>query len=186
MAESKNNVVTHGLSGKIDLLVFRQKNGKTLVAKAPKERTIITAAQQQVQEKFQQAVIYAKTALSDAAIKADYNQKTGNGLSAYNIAIADYFNAPNIQEIDVSVYTGQIGSKIIIKVTDDFKVSSVHVQISNSDGSLVEEGEAVQDANGISWIFTATQANASLIGDKIMITAFDMPGNDAIQEKTLS
>lgn len=40
MAESKNNIVTHGLSGKVgDLLVFSQRNGKTIVSKAPKERT---------------------------------------------------------------------------------------------------------------------------------------------------
>lgn len=186
MAESKNNVVTHGLSGKIDLLVFRQKNGKTVVSKAPKEKTSLTVGQQQVNAKFQQAVIYAKAATADAALKAAYNEKTEAGQSAFNLAIADFFNAPNIQGVDVSNYTGQVGSKILINVTDDFKVTSVHVQINNSDGSLVEEGEAVQDANGITWVFTATQANASLAGDKIVVTATDNPGNDTTAEQTLS
>ena len=34
MAESKNNIITHGLSGKIgDLIVFSQRDGKTFAAK---------------------------------------------------------------------------------------------------------------------------------------------------------
>ncbi|WP_265426533.1 hypothetical protein [Chryseobacterium sp. YIM B08800] len=38
MTESKNNIVTHGLSWKVgDLLVFSQRNGKSVVPKAPKE-----------------------------------------------------------------------------------------------------------------------------------------------------
>jgi len=40
MAESKNNIVSHGLSGKVgDLLVFSQRNGKSVVSKAPKDST---------------------------------------------------------------------------------------------------------------------------------------------------
>ena len=42
MAKQTNNVVTHGLSGKVgDLLVFRQRAGKTVVGKAPVSRFII-------------------------------------------------------------------------------------------------------------------------------------------------
>jgi thiol:disulfide interchange protein len=187
MAESKNNVVTHGMSGKIDLLVFRQKNGKTFVSKSPKEKKgNLSTAQQQVQQKFQQAVIYAKTVLADASAKTAYEEKADIGQTAYNVAIADFFNAPDIREIDVSNYTGQIGSKIVVKVTDDFKVASVHVQINNNDSSLVEEGEAIAAANGLDWVYTTTTLNASLSGDKITVTASDLPGNDTIDEKTLS
>ena len=40
MAESKNNVLTHGLSGKVgDLIVFRVRGNKTFVSSKPKERT---------------------------------------------------------------------------------------------------------------------------------------------------
>ena len=40
MAESKNNVITHGLSGKVgDLIVFRSRFGRTFVSSKPKERT---------------------------------------------------------------------------------------------------------------------------------------------------
>ncbi|MBS1579257.1 MAG: hypothetical protein JST29_06415 [Bacteroidetes bacterium] len=186
MAESKNNVVTHGMSGKIDLLVFRQRNGKTIVSKAPSEKAASTPQQLQVQQKFQQAVIYAKAALADAATKAAYEAEAKNGQAAYNVAIADFFNAPNIQEIDVSNYTGQIGSKIRIAVTDDFKVATVHVNIQNGDGSLVEEGNAIADINGLDWHYTATVLNNSLAGDKITVTATDAPKHNTLQTKQLS
>jgi len=40
MAQSKNNIITHGLSGKVgDLIVFRSWNGKTIVASKPTART---------------------------------------------------------------------------------------------------------------------------------------------------
>lgn len=59
-----NNVLTHGLSGKIgDLIVFRQAGGKALVFSAPKQQTKPpTESQKEQQRRFQQAVIYAKAA----------------------------------------------------------------------------------------------------------------------------
>ena len=64
MAESKNNVVTFGLRGKIgDLLVFRQKDGKTIVSKRP-ERTKGWSEKQIAQRRrFKSGVIYAKGAI---------------------------------------------------------------------------------------------------------------------------
>lgn len=186
MAESKNNVVTHGLSGKIDLLVFRQKGNKTFVSKAPRSSTTpSSAAQNQVKQTFQQAVIYGKAINADPAKKTSYQDQAKEGQSAYNVAIADFFNAPDIEEIDVTTYTGNIGSTIVIKATDDFEVKTVHVKIENGDGSLVEQGNAVADAIGLNFTYTATVANASLAGDKITVTAFDNPGNETESSKVL-
>lgn len=36
------------------------------------------------------------------------------------------------------------------------------------------------------WVFTAKVKNESLAGDKITITAYDMPGNETVEEKTLA
>jgi hypothetical protein len=69
-------------------------------------------------------------------------------------------------------------------VSDDFAVKSVHVRIINADGSLVEEGPAVNSA-GSAWIYTAAQNNESLDGDKIIITASDLPGNITTEEQYL-
>ena len=114
-----------------------------------------------------------------------YAQKASAGQSAFNVAVADYFNAPDIQEIDVTAYTGQIGSTIRVRATDDFTVESVSVHIANGDGSLVEEGSAILQQNGLDWLFTATKLNDSLIGDRITVTVFDIPHNSVALEKIL-
>ena len=184
MAQSKNNIVTHGLSGKVgDILVFSQRNGKTIVSKAPKERTGEASAKQKEQiAKFQQAVLYAKSALQDPATKALYSASADSekGISAYNVAVADLLNAPQIEEINLSNYSGNINDTIIIRVTDDFQVAAVKVIINNADGSLVEQGNA--KLQGIEWVYTATVKNDDLSGDKITIQATDIPDN--LSEKT--
>ena len=144
-----------------------------------------SADQKAVQSKFQQAIIYGKTSVADPEIKALYEQKKSAGQSAFNVAVADYFNAPNIHEIDVSTYTGQVDSTIRIRATDDFAVKVVSVHIANADGNLVEEGNAVLQTNGIDWVYTATQTNESLDGDRITVKVSDTPHNTAVEEKVL-
>lgn len=187
MAESKNNVITHGLSGKFgDLVVFRQRAGKTLATKAPGsiEREP-TPAQQNVRQRFQKAAIYGKSVIADPAAKEAYEAAASNGQSAYNVAFADFFNAPDILEIDISAYTGQANQPIRIRVTDDFKVKAVKLQIHNQDGSLVEEGLAVQMNNGPDWTYTTIGSNPSLLGDKISVMATDNPDNLITEELML-
>ncbi len=179
MARSKNNVVTHGLSGKVgDLLVFSQRNGKTFVGKVPKESTKeLSEGQKAHRLKFQKAVLYAKSVLNDPAKKELYEEGVdrSKGQTTYNVAVADLLNAPDIESIDLSAYTGNVGDVIRIMVTDDFGVEEVKVKIENGDGSLVEEGNAVN--SGVEWIYTATVQNTDLVGDKVTITASDAPAN---------
>src|SRR5689334_15673299 len=98
MAESKNNIVTHGISGKLgDLIVLRQKAGKTFVGKAPHEMTgEPTEAQKEIQSRFQQAILYGKAAIADPTIKKEYHKAAGPGQSAFNVAVADFFHAPAV------------------------------------------------------------------------------------------
>lgn len=179
MAESKNNIVTHGLSGKVgDLLVFSQRNGKTIVSKAPKERTSELSDKQKAHKlRFQKAVLYAKGVLNDPLKKELYEAKADNsiGMSTYNVAVADLLNAPDIEEINLSGYAGNPGDIIKITVTDDFGVVAVNLKIENSDGTIVEQGAAIN--NGAEWIYTATTLNPDLTGDKITVTASDAPAN---------
>lgn len=184
MAQSKNNIVTHGLSGKVgDLLVFSQRNGKTIVGKVPKQSTReLSEGQKEHRRKFQKAVLYAKSVLNDPAKKEIYEQVVdrSKGQTTYNVAVADLLNSPDIESIDLSAYMGNVGDVIKIMVTDDFGVEEVKVMIENPDGSLVEEGNAID--SGVEWVYTATVQNADLTGDKITITASDAPAN--ISEKS--
>jgi hypothetical protein len=188
MGESKNNLATEGLSGQVGNLVFRRRkaDGKVFVLRQPAAfEGDPTTAQKAVQSKFQQAIIYGKTATADPATKALYAKKTSAGQSFFNVAVADFFNAPNIQEIDVSAYTGQVGSIIRVRATDDFDIAGIFLHITNADGSLVEEGAVLLQANGVDWIYTATQLNDSLAGDKITVTVTDIPRNTTVEEKVL-
>src|SRR5215831_2366790 len=138
MARSKNNVVTHGLSGTVgNLLVFAQRAGKTVVRNFPRASDIgPTPNQEAIRAKFKKAVKYAKTALADPALKKMYADKAGPGQFATNMAVADYFTPPVIQDPDLSTYTGAAGITIKVPVTDDFQVKSVKFIISHPDGSL--------------------------------------------------
>lgn len=179
MAQSKDNIITHGLSGKVgNILVFSQRNGKTFVGKVPKQKTKAdTPAQVAHKQKFQRATIYGKAAIANQVTKAAYEADAEIGESAFNVAVADFLQAPDIDSVDLSGYTGKVGEKIIILATDDFAVTSVTVNISNADGTLVEDGAAVLSADGLDWVYTTTAVNASLAGDKITIEATDTPGN---------
>lgn len=187
MAESKNNIITHGLSGKVgDLIVFRNRNGKTYVASKPKKRTgELSDAQKEHHKRFQQAVIYAKSALMNPETKQAYKEAATQGESAYNVAVADFMNAPDIDEINISKYTGKVGDIIEVTVTDDFSVQEVSVTILNADGTEVEHGSAQLSGNGLAWIYTATTNNSSLDGDKIIIHASDMPGHLSEKEQLI-
>ena len=188
MAESKNNIITHGLSGKVgDLIVFRNKGGKTFVSSAPRKSTGEPSNAQKVHRKqFQEASVYGKTVLLTSDTKEGYETVAKKkGLSAYNVAVADFLKAPNIVEINLSRYTGVVGDIITIVVTDNFKVETVTVNIDNVDGSEVESGAALPDASGMIWTYTAKVANVSLSGDKITVRAYDMPGNVTEEEKGL-
>ncbi len=188
MGESRKNLATEGLSGLVGNFVFRRRkdDGKIFVSRKPGSFDgTVTAAQKVIQDKFVQATIYAKAAIAVPAIKAAYKEVATRGKSAYNMAVADYFNAPVIDELLVEAYTGLPGSKITIKATDDFEVKSVQVHIAHSDGTLIEEGSAVVQDDDLHWIYTATASNASLAGTKVTVTATDNPNNKTVQQKVL-
>lgn len=185
MSQSKNNIVTEGLSGKVYQLVFRQWFGRTVVAKRPIKFTTVTANQLTIRENFKKAAIYAKAAITDAALKLAYKAKAKSGQTAYNMAFADFFSLPEIADIDSTNYNGNIGSKLMAQVTDDFKVASVKVIIEKANGSLIEEGAAELLPNGITWLYTATVQNATVTDTKIRFIATDLPGHSITKLKTL-
>jgi hypothetical protein len=184
MAKSKNNVVTYGLSGKIgDLLVFRQRDGQTIVSKIPQQSGKASAKQKAQRKRFQQAVIYAKTAVDSSETGDLYKAAAKKGKTPINVAVADFFNAPDIEHVDLSEYTGNAGDRIIVTASDDFMVKSVKIKIINDSGVL-EDGEAAQAA-GLQWVYTATQENSSMESTKIVISVSDLPGNVTEEELIL-
>jgi hypothetical protein len=166
--------------------IRRRADGKIFVSRHPGDQEAEpTDAQQSVRERFQQAAIYGRSVVSDPQLKAEYKAAAKPGQSAYNVAVADFFHAPDIEEVDLSAYSGQIGDTILIKVNDDFAVQQVSVKIENGDATLVEEGDAVLSPDGLHWVYTATAVNESLAGDKITVTATDRPRNVSREEQVI-
>jgi hypothetical protein len=103
MAKVRNNVVVRGLSGSFgDQMVIKiDKAGRTIVANKPEFDPNRQFTDQQInqQDAFHEAVNYAKSAKG----QAEYIAKAeGTPKSAYNVAMADWFHAPEIKDIDLS------------------------------------------------------------------------------------
>jgi hypothetical protein len=181
MANSNNSVITGKLRGTLGKeLVFREWDGKTVVAKAPKKRTgPATAAQLKIQENFLLAAKYAKAVMkgADQGIRDAYAAALKPRQNLFSRAAADFMSPPVVKTIGTSTYTGVAGSTITIRAADDFRVTGVSVEIFAASGTLLEKGNAVQQPNGVDWTYTTTQANAALTGSKISAIATDVPGN---------
>lgn len=187
MAISKQNVITYGASGKFaGQMVIRQRGTKVVLCKLPKERkTAPSQNELQVREKFLEASVYAKTAMSNESIRQAYQAAAAGGQSAFNVALADAFIAPQIRSIDPAAYTGAAGSIVRVRVTDNFKVQTVSVQVHSAAGQLLEKGNASPESNGLDWSYAATQANDSPAGSKLIVQATDLPGNVTTRELIL-
>jgi hypothetical protein len=133
MAKVRNNVIVRGLSGSFgDQMVIKiDKAGRTIISNKPEfdENRQFTPAQQAQHEKFREARVYASETkdLDVYVAKAE-----GTPMSSSNIAMADWFHAPEIKEIDLSEWTGQIGQYIRILAMDDVQVAQVSVVITTS------------------------------------------------------
>ena len=177
MAKVRNNIITQGLSGSLgDQLIFRKdKAGRTIVAAKPAfdPNRGLTNSQMAHQEAFRQAIAYAKTAKDQVVY---INKADGKAMSAFNVAVADWFNKPEVLEIDASGWNGQVGQTIRVKAKDDVQVAKVTVVISDENGTVIEQGDAVQ-AEGLWWDYTTKTPISMNPAPSVVATAKDLPGN---------
>jgi len=103
-------------------------------------------------------------ALTSLETKKAYKDAANKGETACNVAVADFMNAPGIDEIDLCKYTGKVGDTITI-----------------TDGFI--RGLAQSATRGLQCLSTA--ANNSLASDKIIIRASDTPGHTTEKEQAL-
>jgi hypothetical protein len=187
MAQSTENILTRGLSGTIgDLITFRQLFGKTIVGKRAAPSAVPpTEKATAVRVKFKRCSAYAKTAARDPVTGPQYKALAREGITAYNVALADAYHAPEVIDIDALNYHGRINDTITVRAKDDFKVVSVLVSIYDMESSLVEEGYARQQGNERDWLYISTRENTVLTGSKIRAIAKDLPGNIGSLEITI-
>src|SRR5689334_12887415 len=118
MAKVRKNIIIEGISGKLGgQLVFRNlKDGRTIVCAAPDfSNRVLSTDQKAHHSKFKAASVYAKVAQFSEPIYAQL--KEGTTMTAYNIALADYFHPPVIHAVKHE------GSRVRIHATDDVLVT---------------------------------------------------------------
>lgn len=100
------------------------------------------------------------------------------GVTPYYIALADWFEAPKVLEINVDSWTGKIGQTIRVKARDNVMVARITVVIRDAEENLLEMGEAVQAEPGSPWWNYTTKSLVRMTPFPIVeVTAFDLPGN---------
>lgn len=188
MSNVSKNLLVNRASGNVGKqYVYRTKGDKTIIARMPSRKTerALTEKEESFRERFAAAAVYAQTVMSSEQLRKEYQKKANANRSAANVAARDYLKAPRVKEIDLENYTGAVGSVIAIRAIDDFRVEQVHVNISAADGTLIEQGPAVQhEYDKSKWNYIAQQNNANVAGTKIIVTAIDLPGNKGTLEIT--
>lgn len=187
MAKVRLNPVVQQVRGRVGDLVFRRHRNQTVVGQkadlAGREPTPSQAAQR---ERFRTAVRYGQTVLADPAKKDLYQAEAqSRKLGILALCVADFLNPPQIDQIDLSAYTGQAGQVIRVIATDDVEVVGVQVRITDANGALVEEGQAVSQGGG-SWIYTTTAQAPAGQAINVTATATDRPGNQTARTEVKS
>jgi hypothetical protein len=187
MAKTKDNIFTEGLSGTVaGKMTLRQRAGETIVSRKSRGSDApATEDQLGIQDRFKEAIMYAKMAIKDPVTKALYATVAKPNQSAYNVAFKDAFLEPEIKSIETTQYKGDIGDIIVIRA-DEFKIVKMQVVITTAAGQLVEQGNAavrlVAGTAKLGWAYTTISDNAELAGTKITVTVYDRPGHEAVKQ----
>jgi hypothetical protein len=190
MAKVKLNPILERVRGKVGDLVFKRYEDEVVITQKPDfEGVTPTAAQLAHRERFREAALYGRLVMADPETKALYAEAAKDkGQPVFSLMVADFFNAPSVDEVDLSLYTGAIGDTIVIRARDDFDVTGVTVRLTDDAGNAIEHGAAVEaPADSGRWVYTATAAVATGTTVRIAVTATDRPGGaaTATQEKAV-
>jgi len=180
MAKVNGNIFMDRLTGMLgDQMIIKQvRGGRTIISKKASfigEREF-SPAQLAQQQAFREAAAYGKM-MKDEEIYI--TKANGGAKTPYNIAVGDWFNRPEILEIDLSQWVNGDGGTIRVRAQDDVRVEQVKVAIADETGALLEEGEA-QDVGALWWEYSTAQAAANNM--RVTVAARDLPGH--VTERT--
>ena len=169
MAKVENNILIRGIRGKIGNAVFRvMPGGATYVSGVPNfDRRKFSKGQKDHQSRFKLAVMYARDAAKSQPIYAEL--AAGTVMSAYNIALSDWFTPPVIHKIE------RVDGRIRVQASDNVMVTKVQVTVLDGEGKAVEKKEAVQMEKD--WWEVNLVTNG-----KILAEAWDLAGNVGVMK----
>ncbi len=179
MTNTYRNIPIHGL---IDILGEQSASYKTcsgkiiLVGKSiVDERRKSTKIKQTHQDALRKATTYANFARRQETY---INKARDKGVTAYSIAIVDWFGTPKVLVVSVDAWTGKPGQTIRVKAKDNIQVTGVTVVIRDARGNVLETGEAVPSKTGSSWWKYTTRTSIPMTPfPRVEATARDLAGN---------
>ncbi len=186
MAGVKLNPILEALYGKVGDLVFKRYGDRVIVSRKPDlSGHQPTAAQLEHQKRFRQATLYGKMVMADPEARALYDEAAkAKGKPILSLMVADFFNAPSVDEVDLSGYGGQAGDEIVILADDDFDVVGVNLVLTDAEGNFIEEGAATETPpESGRWVYVTTAAVATGTTVRIAVMATDRPGGVASTEE---
>jgi len=166
----------NGASGE-PLVVHQTVSGKKIATAKPmfNDALAYTERQTMSQAAVRDSALYASFAEN---LEAYVRRAEELGTTAYELAVADWYGSPRVLEINVDRWTGKAGETIRVKARDNVMVANVLVVIRDSNGLIMEMGEAVQTKSGSAWWSYRTQSAISLTPfPSVQAIAFDLPGN---------
>ena len=106
MAKVKLSPALEAIHGHVGEMVFKRFAGHEIVGKMPDRTGIVPSANQLAQQdKFRLAALYGKAVLADPETKQVYQDAAARkGIPAFALTVADFLNAPAVDEIDLSAY----------------------------------------------------------------------------------
>jgi hypothetical protein len=179
MARLHNNIVILGSNG---LIGGKFGNDKTLLERSFLARKPLLDDYRKAKEarRAHEAAVRESTTYANFSQTQDVyiNKAKRLGVTPYYIALADWFEAPRVLEINVDSWTGKIGQTIRVKARDNVMVTRVTVVIRDSEENVLEIGEAQQSEPGSTWWNYTTKKLVSMTPFPIVeATAYDLPGN---------
>jgi hypothetical protein len=184
MAKAKLNPILDAMIGALGDVVIKRYGRKFVIAKKPVfTDRVFSVAQKENQNKFKEAAKYAVMALADGEMAETYREEAKHcGTSARSVAVRDFLNAPQVEDIDLRAYDGRAGRKILVRASDDVGVTRVDVTIADEQGTILEQGAAELIAGKI-WKYVSTVSVPAGTTVSVGASAFDRPGHSAVLRK---
>jgi hypothetical protein len=183
MAKIKFNGLVSEVRGGVGGLVVRKSRGKFTLSDKPDTSEVEPTDAQLVQRKvFGRAVVYGKSVMEDPASLAFYEGLAKQkDMPAFSLCVGDYLNAPTMDDLDLSKYQGKVGDLIQITTHDDIGVVRVNVELTRTDGTNIERGQAIEMVTGTgNWAYIATVPVTAGTDIFIEAEAFDRPGSRTV------
>lgn len=176
MAYVYRNILIHPLAEVLHdpFMNLKSPSGRTVLVdrlvQDENRREVATRIKRTPQSSFRAAARYATLAhRQDVYI----HKARRTDVTAYSLALADWFSKPEVLQIDLDAWTGDMAETIRVKARDNVRVTGVLVVIRDGQGDVIEMGEAEQSSVDPAWWIYTTRG---------MVSPSHSPGVEAIAQ----